>query len=332
MRQYEELKKKLASEGLFEQQHKRAVPSQARHIGLITSPTGAAVRDAISVIRRRSPSSEVTLFPVQVQGEQAPGQLVNAIQAANQFGQCDVLLLIRGGGSLEDLWCFNDEQVARAIFASNCPVVSGVGHEIDTTIADFVADYRAPTPSVAAERVTMDQHEIMSRFDQLQARLLKAFARRIGDPAETVTSLVRRLGQQHPQRHMQALRERLELSSLRLTRGQQARTHLLRSRLLLVSEQLRSNNPSPGIRVLQTVTANLNQQLARGIRHRLENHRHQLVLQASALDNLSPLKTLSRGFAVVRKNERVVTSAKQLAAEDKVDITFEDGDRKARII
>ena len=162
MQQYEALKKQLSSEGLFATDQKKKIPARARHIGLITSASGAAIRDALSVIERRSPSSEVTVYPTPVQGEPATAQIIQAIESANRHAQCDVLLLIRGGGSLEDLWCFNEESVARAIFDSEIPVVTGIGHEIDFTIADFVADVRAPTPSVAAETETMDQFSVSS--------------------------------------------------------------------------------------------------------------------------------------------------------------------------
>lgn len=331
MRQYEALKKKLSAEGLFLPNHKKPVPSKARHIGLITSASGAAVRDAISVIRRRSPSSQVTLFPTQVQGEQASGQIVRAIQQANQFGQCDVLLLIRGGGSLEDLWCFNEEPVARAIFASDCPVVSGVGHEIDFTIADLVADLRAPTPSVAAENVTMDQYEIMSQIDLLQSRLLRGFQQYRQTRHERSMALLQRLSAFHPQQQMSALKQRLSYVLSRLSSTQSIQLKQFQGRLMLILQRLQGSNPINNIPALTRLLATMHHQLVLGMNHQLQQQKHQLRLQARSLDNLSPLKTLSRGYAAISKGDMIISSATQLKRDDEIDIRFSDGKRSARV-
>jgi len=332
MRRYEALKKALADEGLFEAQHKKDVPARASHIGIITSATGAAIRDALSVIRRRSPATRVTLFPCQVQGEQAAAQVVNAIEQANRFAQCDVLLLIRGGGSLEDLWCFNEERVARAIFASRLPIVSGIGHEIDFTIADFVADQRAPTPSVAAETVTMDQYEQMQKLDLLLARLLRQQGQRLDMLGERWQRLQQRLASQHPQRRIEMLQQRLAYASTRLMQIQQHRMSEGRYNFNQVLSGLKHAQPGALIdREQQRLSARLHQ-LQQAFNKQLEQQQHRFQLQARSLDNLSPLKTLTRGYAAIRLDKTIITSAAQLTADDVIDIRFSDGEKKASVI
>ncbi len=331
MRRYEALKKELADEGLFADSAKQSVPSRASHIGIITSATGAALRDVLSVIRRRSPGSQVTLFPTQVQGESATAQIVQAIEQANRFDACDVLLLVRGGGSLEDLWCFNEEAVARAIFASNCPVVTGIGHEIDFTIADFVADLRAPTPSVAAESVTMDQFEVMMSFDRLQERLQRVMQqRRLADHDRLQQSLHRLLAL-HPRRQMDQSRQRLEFAIERMRSLEVGRRQMQLARLLLLDERLLHHDPRPRITAARERIENQLRLLSQAVTHRLKQNRHRLSLQARSLDNLSPLQTLARGYATVSRSGRLVTAARDLSAGDEVAIRFADGEKPARI-
>jgi exodeoxyribonuclease VII large subunit len=332
MRRYEELKKKLADEGLFDPAHKKPLPARAAHIGIITSASGAAIRDALSVIKRRSPITQVTVFPTQVQGEQAGAQIVKAIQSANRFGQCDVLLLVRGGGSLEDLWCFNDEAVACAIFASDTPIVSGIGHEIDFTIADFVADQRAPTPSVAAESVTMDQYELMSRLDLLSARLLRLQQQRLVVLKERCDRLGQQLLGHHPRRRMEVLRQRLHYTLSRLQMVQHNRLSTSANTLQRLAAGLDRRHPGQRIERLQQRVDDRLHQLLQALRHQLDNRHHQLRLQARSLDNLSPLKTLGRGYAAVSKEDRIISAAGQLQRDDVIDIRFSDGSKKASIL
>ena len=332
MRRYEELKKKLSDEGLFDSRHKQSVPGQASHIGIITSASGAAIRDALSVIRRRSPASQVTLFACPVQGEQAAAGIVSALDQANRFAQCDVLLLIRGGGSLEDLWCFNEESVARAIFASRIPVVSGIGHEIDFTIADFVADQRAPTPSVAAETVTMDQYEQMTRLDLLLARLLRQQGHRLDLLEQHCQRLNQRLASQHPRQRMMLMAQRLEHAGSRLQLFQ--RQHLDSRRHHLDSLIGSLDHQQPG-RLIDGLRQRLDgrlHQFQQAVRGQLAKRQHRFTLQARSLDNLSPLRTLSRGYAAIQRDETVITSASQLQTGDNVDIRFNDGVKKASIV
>jgi exodeoxyribonuclease VII large subunit len=332
MQQYEALKKKLSAEGLFDASRKKKIPAQARHIGLITSASGAAIRDALSVIERRSPQSEVTVIATPVQGEQATPQIVRAIQQANRFAKCDVILLIRGGGSLEDLWCFNEEAVARAMYESKCPIVTGIGHEIDFTIADFVADFRAPTPSVAAETVTMDQYEVMTRFDILSARLTRQMQVQLLAQFERLMELEKRLYRFHPRRSMENLKQRMEFALARLKSFQTSLFVDRQNRLNLAMEQFSHYNPKARMLSARDQLDNLEHHLLIAMKNRLELKRHQFKLQARTLDNMSPLKTLSRGFATVIKNKALISSVTQLKSDDAIEIRFKDGEIRARTL
>lgn len=190
---FEALKAKLQAEGLFEQSHKKPFPAFPRHIGVITSHTGAAIQDILSVLKRRYPIAPITLYHTQVQGKTAAKDIIKAIQLANKHQNADVLILARGGGSLEDLWCFNDEQLARVIFNSTLPIITGIGHEIDFTIADFVADLRAPTPSAAAETITPDTIELTRTFEQKKLRLIQAMLRILQHHAQKIDSMEKQL-------------------------------------------------------------------------------------------------------------------------------------------
>src|SRR5210317_1673916 len=209
MRRYEQLKAKLNQEGLFDPALKKPLPAHPHRIALVTSATGAAIRDVLSVIARRAPHIPVVVFPTPVQGEDAAQQIRQALRRVLDYGQCDVVLLVRGGGSLEDLWSFNDEALARDIAAYPLPLVTGVGHEVDFTIADFVADLRAPTPSAAAETITPDINELMQGIDDRVARLLGQIGRRLDKARERLGYLQRALRQQHPTRQFETMKLRL---------------------------------------------------------------------------------------------------------------------------
>ena len=216
-RQFEILKQKLVSEGLFASEHKQEMPSSVRHVGVVTSPTGAAVKDILAVLKRRFPAIKVSIFATAVQGEQAAGQIISAIESANHQAQCDVLIVGRGGGSLEDLWPFNEESVARAMFASKIPVISAVGHEVDFTIADFVADLRAPTPSAAAELISPDGDDILRQFIGFEILLADAIARKTTALAQRVDSLKKRL--RHPGHKLQEQAQHLDQFYLTLLKS-----------------------------------------------------------------------------------------------------------------
>ncbi len=273
---FEALKKKLLAEGLFDEDRKQALPVLPTRIGVITSPSGAAVRDVITVLGRRFPSVPVVVYPAAVQGEAAPGELVAALAAAVRRAECDVLIIGRGGGSLEDLWAFNDETLARAIAACPIPVVSAVGHEVDFTICDFVADVRAPTPSGAAEIVVPDRHDWLRRIDTFAARIARVGQRAVEDHAQQVDWCSRRMAT--------AIR--------RLLLARQHDVQTLRGELV---------QWSPAVSVQRSIgrLAALHRRLAGGAHDTLSDLDHRVALLGRALHSVSPLATLERGYAIV---------------------------------
>ncbi|MBN1380031.1 MAG: exodeoxyribonuclease VII large subunit [Gammaproteobacteria bacterium] len=236
-RAFEQIKQKLQAEGLFASENKLALPEYPQRLGIITSPTGAAIRDVLSVLKRRYPRLPVLIYPVAVQGDSAAREIVQALRLANQRADCDVLLLTRGGGSLEDLQAFNDESVARAVAASSIPVVCGIGHEIDYTIADFAADLRAPTPSAAAELISPDTTQLQQRLMQRQSALQRAIEHWLTDQIETVGALQKRLQRLHPQQKLNSQNQRLDELENRLQRALQT---LLQKKQDFMNSLLRS--------------------------------------------------------------------------------------------
>ncbi len=286
---FRQLKEKLEKEGLFREELKRPIPYLPHTVGVITSPTGAAIRDIIKVISRRFPGVNVLLYPVKVQGEGACSEIARAIEDVNKYfaDEVDVLIVGRGGGSIEDLWAFNEEVVARAISKSKIPIISAVGHEIDFTIADFVADRRAPTPSAGAELAVPDREEIVSRLNHLLSRLL--------------------LGLRHRWDNVRWRMERIGKSRAFLEPR-----YKLEQRVQLLDSLL--------------------EKMAVELCNRLDKSRLQLDHLAGKLDILSPLRTLSRGYAIVYKGEQVVRSVGQLTIGDRIAIKFSDGRVEARVV
>jgi exodeoxyribonuclease VII large subunit len=275
-REYDKLRKKLAAEGLFDEARKQALPTLPRRIGIVTSPSGAAVRDILTVLRRRFPSVPVTIYPAAVQGDAAPGELMTASSDAVRRKACDVLIIGRGGGSIEDLWAFNDEQLARAIAECPIPVVSAVGHEIDFTIADFVADVRAPTPSGAAELVVPDRKDWLRNVNRLAQRVARLGRRTLEDRAQTLDYFVRRMAA--------GIRRQIASNSQDVA--------VLRNALV---------QQSPAVRVERSIgrLRNLRQRLTTSGRQAVSDVEHRLQLAMRALHSVSPLATLDRGYAVV---------------------------------
>ncbi len=331
MRRFEQLKARLAAEGLFEATRKKPLPAHPRRIALVTSTTGAAIRDVLSVIRRRAPHIPVLVFPTPVQGESAAAEIRRALARVRAHGGCDVVLLVRGGGSLEDLWCFNDEGLARDLADFPLPVVTGVGHEIDFTIVDFVADQRAPTPSVAAETVTPDRNELMQFVDDRVARLHGQLALRLERARERLGNLVLRLYQQHPTRQFAQLRMRLQHAQGKLFAQQRQRIREYRHRLRLAYAGLVRLDPRVAVgHNRERVRQLLDRQLA-AIRQSLLRASHRITLQRRSLDALDPDRTLARGYARISKDDKLVKSATQLARDDDVRITLVDGNKDATI-
>ena len=331
MRRYEQLKAQLAQEGLFDRALKKPLPAHPRRIALVTSTTGAAIRDVLSVIARRAPHIPVVVFPTQVQGETAAAEIRAALRRVLDHGACDLVLLVRGGGSLEDLWCFNDEALARDIAAFPLPLVSGVGHEIDFTIADFVADLRAPTPSVAAETVTPDINELMQGIDDRVARLRGQMTARLGQARERLKYQQKALAQQHPTRQFEQLRLRLQHAGNALLQRLLFRLGRERHRLDLCQASLLQANPQFSIRRHGEHLERLRGAHQSAMRQTLMLAKHRVGLQVRSLDALNPAKTLARGYATVSKGERLVTSVAQLGSGDRVEISLRDGKKPATI-
>jgi len=306
LRAFEQLKTRLAAEGLFAPEHKRALPKLARRIGVITSPSGAAIRDVLSVIRRRFPLADIEVLPVPVQGRDAAAAIIAMLGAASKARRHDVLLLTRGGGSLEDLWAFNDEALARAIRASAIPVISAVGHEIDFTIADFAADLRAATPSAAAELLVPDANELLRALAHQRARLRQHVCHRLRAAAQRVDHALARLRSLRPRARLRAGGERLAQLHARLHRQHPATLVASRRNELRIS--VRSMRAS--------------------VAHRLEARALQLGELARALNAVSPLATLQRGYAILteRDSGRVVLALAQAKAHSRFFARLTDGE------
>lgn len=333
-RAFEQLKAKLAAEGLFDSAHKRPIPPLPRRIGVITSASGAAVRDVLSVLARRFPLVEVDVLPVPVQGKEAPPAIVAMLAAAAQARRYDVLLLTRGGGSLEDLWAFNDERVARAIRGCPIPVVSAIGHETDFTIADFAADLRAPTPSAAAELLVPDARAVARTLARERAQLQQQIRRALEMRSQKLDHLLARVDAQRPQARLARARDRLSSLHRRLldrTRGgaerRAARLAQLRTRLLAQHPSARLARDAEAVRSGA-------ERLRAGILRGLERRRARLTELARTLHAVSPLATLERGYAILleRESGRVVRSVGQAQAGAALRARLADGEIALRVV
>jgi exodeoxyribonuclease VII large subunit len=326
-RAFEELKQRLAQEGLFDPAHKKELPRLPQRIGVITSPTGAAIRDILSVLRRRFPAIPVLIYPVPVQGEGAAAKIASAIRAADQRRDCDVLLVSRGGGSLEDLWAFNEEVVARAIYACQLPVVAGIGHEIDFTIADFVADHRAPTPSAAAELLSPDQGEWLQHLMTLRNRLYASSRTRLQQLTQRLQWLSRRLEQQHPGVRLRQNAQRLDELEQRLARAQRHRLRHMESTAAHLRARLQQHIPLHRIQQLIARCATLDHRAQVAMRSQLTQRRQKLTAVGRALDTVSPLATLDRGYAIVSRkvDGMILRDARDVKNGDQVEARLAKG-------
>ena len=324
-RRFDQLKTQLDSEGLFDQSHKKPMPSSVTQVGVITSATGAVIKDILSVLQRRFPAIKVNIFPTTVQGDLAAGQIVEAIEMANQHGHCDALIVGRGGGSLEDLWPFNEEKVARAIFNSHIPVISAVGHEVDFTIADLVADLRAPTPSAAAELISPDGNEILNQFFALEALLIEAEARKINELRQQVAHLQKRL--QHPGRKLQEQAQHLDHLDIRLGRAMKNKLQEQRYRSQSLRDNLLRHNPGQAIQRQKLVLINTIKALSKTVGQQVNEKRIKTAQAMHLLDTVSPLKTLARGYSVIRNNEgAVIKTIDDVRHGDKLKGQVTDGE------
>ncbi|MFM4676850.1 exodeoxyribonuclease VII large subunit [Aeromonas media] len=329
---FEELKRRLGAEGLFDEGRKRPLPREPRAVGLVTSATGAALHDMLTVLGRRAPDLPVFIYPTQVQGSAAIGQIVAAIALANRRAEVDVLIVGRGGGSLEDLWCFNEEAVARAIAHSTIPVVSAVGHEVDVTISDFAADLRAPTPSAAAELVAPDRSARAQRLVHLKQRLVQAISRRQTAARHGFVLLQKRLDHQDPKRRLEQQSQRLDELSGRLQQLLNLRLHQGERRLANLELRLQARSPEKLL-----AAGKRRHQLAQERLHTLMNKRqdlaaHRLAMLSARLDGISPLATLGRGYSITRTpSGEVISRAAQVSPGQQLVTTLAEGSLRVRV-
>jgi len=324
---FEQLKEKLKAEGLFEAARKKPIPAHPRHVAIVTSPTGAAIRDILNILSRRAPWLPVTIVPTLVQGDGAAAQIAEAFLKAQKLENVDVIIVGRGGGSIEDLWAFNDEKLARLIAASQIPVISAVGHEIDFTISDFVADLRAPTPSAAAELVAKSSQELGNRLSQLQKLLLLSAQRHLKSLEQKLTILTK--GLVDPQKKLQDLIlrnddlvERLQMAMSRLTSDRRYQLQILEKRM---------GSPQDLIQQKKRDLEYLSQRMDKSLKYALERKRSELGRWVSVLDSLSPLKVVERGYSIVKKNKEVIKSADQVVVGDLLQIILAQGELEARV-
>ncbi|MDD1783505.1 exodeoxyribonuclease VII large subunit [Enterovibrio sp. ZSDZ35] len=331
--QFEKLKMQLSAEGLFAASTKKPLPEQPKRVGIITSSTGAALHDILHVLKRRDPSLPVVIYPTQVQGKDAAIQIAQAIGRANSRDECDVLIVGRGGGSLEDLWCFNEEIVARTIAASTIPIVSAVGHEVDVTIADFVADVRAPTPSAAAELVSRDtslrSQQLLQRTDKLAHR----FESQLSFYRDKLTRLQHRLTLQHPQARLQQQAQQFDDLEYRLNLAMRTNLQREAQRIDRLSQKLEHYSPVSRIRSDKVNLAHTQEKLIEAMKRQLRQQQHTLALHMETLDAVSPLATLARGYSITRDAQgAVIRSGEAVKEGDLISTTVADGEIRSRVI
>jgi len=329
-RRFELLKHRLYEEGLFDDEHKLELPLLPSCLGVITSPSGAAIRDILSVLKRRFPGIPVLIYPVPVQGDDAPPAIVEAIQTAVNRQECDLLILARGGGSLEDLWAFNEESVARAIFNCPIPIVTGIGHEIDFTIADFVADYRAPTPSAAAETVSPDQEEWLETFKAWKQRLVRTFQGYLQQTNQTLDWLIKQLV--HPGQRLHKHGKRLDELEQRMTN---AHNNLLRhqyAQLATMLARVQRFSPERQLNEYQLRLDKLDHANRQVINKLLGQGKQKIGNLGRALNAISPLATLGRGYALAQKSDGgIIRSASDVNVNDVITTRLGKGSLECRV-
>ena len=326
---FERLKARLLDEGLFNPEHKKPLPHHVSHVGVITSPTGAAIHDILTVLRRRWPAMAVSVLPVPVQGEGAAQQISEALERANRWQregriQLDALIVGRGGGSLEDLWAFNEEIVARAIAASDLPVISAVGHEVDFSIADMVADHRAPTPSAAAEMLSPDQDQWRQKLASIELDLQRLVRRKLATANTTLEHLRRRL--KHPGAQLREQSQRLDDLEQRLLRAQRNLLQRRQAELALLHSRLHAHSPVPRLRQMRQDSERLGERLELAMRQRLQQAGQRLAHLAQLMDSLSPLATLERGYSIISDaNGRIVSDVSGVVQGDQLEARLASG-------
>ncbi|NVC92667.1 exodeoxyribonuclease VII large subunit [Vibrio natriegens] len=330
--EFEELKMKLAAEGLFAQTNKQILPEHPKRVGVITSKTGAALYDILDVLKRRDPSLPVVIYPTMVQGEEAAIQIAQAIGRANSRNECDVLIVGRGGGSLEDLWCFNNEILARTISASQIPIISAVGHEVDVTIADFVADVRAPTPSAAAELVSRDNSHKDQALITRQHKLASAMRYYLAEQKQQAAQLLHCLERQHPSYQLQRQSQQLDELDVRLRRAMQRFIDTRQQAIERKHHRLQLNSPVRHLAQQKSRLDRVEQKLLDAMDRKLLTVRHQLAMAAEKLEAVSPLATLKRGYSITQTEQgKVITQAEDVKTGDRLVTRLANGEIRSTV-
>jgi exodeoxyribonuclease VII large subunit len=330
---FEQLKQKLQAEGLFDSARKKAIPAWPKRLGVITSPTGAAIRDVLTVLKRRFPRLPVLIYPVPVQGDQAAPQIAAAIDLACARAECDVLLITRGGGSLEDLWAFNEELVARAIARCTLPTLSAIGHEIDFTMADFVADLRAPTPSAAAEIISPHREQWQAQISTWQQRLMRQLIQKLRVVRDRITLAHKRIQRLHPSQQLRSRAQKIDDLEQRQQRAQLQHCAQWRARLAQLNLRLHAQNPRQQLLLHKAqILTQFSQRLQHVIQQRLHHHHTRWAILAKSLDSISPLATLSRGYAIVRDHQgQLIRTAHQVESGAELRISLHQGTLSCRV-
>jgi len=310
-RQFELLKNKLADEGLFDSAHKKDIPETTTRVGIITSDSGAAVHDILTTLQRRFPMQATIIYPTPVQGKGACLKIAEAINKANARQETDVLIVARGGGSLEDLWEFNEEVVARAIYKSDIPVVTGIGHEVDFTIADFVADQRAATPTAAAELISPDRYQQLQKLSSIESRIIYLMQQNLQQKQQKVDWLNKRI--RHPKDQLQLLKNKLHELNQRSTRNIKNRLLESRSKIDLLAAKIQQHSPSQRIQQYHLQYKNINNRFQIATKQLITSRKEKLWHLIFSLDALSPLHTLKRGYAIIKdKDNNIIRNVNKL--------------------
>jgi len=331
--QYEQLKNSLNAQGLFDLSHKKPLPSHINCVGIVTSPTGAAVQDILTVLKRRNPNIKAIIYPALVQGEYAKGDICHAIETANNREECDVLIVGRGGGSLEDLWPFNEESVVHAIHQSVLPIISAVGHEIDTTLSDYVADLRAATPSAAAELVSSDSSELLNQVLMLKQRLIKSHQGRLASLSSEQNYLKHRLSQVHPEQQLQLQQQKADELGLRLKQAMKRNMLQVQHKPTQLSQRLLQQSPMKVIELQQQQVSQSKHRITQAMQNSLQSKSDSFVHLIEQLHLVSPLATIARGYSVTRNSKsKVITKVEQVQLNDEISVQLSDGSIQATVI
>lgn len=328
---FNQLKEQLQKEGLFNTEWKQPIPRFPERIGVLTSTTGAAIRDICTTLKRRYPLAEILIYPTLVQGGQAAPNIVQNIEQANFDASCDVLIVGRGGGSIEDLWAFNEEIVARAIFSSRIPIISAVGHETDTTIADFVADLRAPTPTAAAEIAVPDQQDLFQRVLTQKSQLHQMVRAQLMAERQRLNKLQQSYPLSMPERLYRPFTEKLAQLESDLQKAMQVDLMKKSAQLLQLHSAIEQHSPKKALTFYQRELATRIQQLTRASTQYVTKQKHQFEATVRTLEALNPLAILTRGFTVAYKDEQMIKSSAEVKQQDQLTLTFHDGEVIAEV-